>query len=92
LFRLKVLLPDEEVSDVLGHEVVHPALHQGRVHLLVIDDLPEKKRNSRQYEIVQKVSHLCTLFSLTSGQREQVKAVLRISIGFNADPNMDPAF
>jgi hypothetical protein len=42
VFRLEVLLPDEEVSDVLGHKVVHPALHQGRVHLLVIDDLPEK--------------------------------------------------
>jgi hypothetical protein len=55
VLRLEVLLPDEEVSDVLGHEVVHPALHQGSVHLLVIDDLPERK-NARQFKIVHKVS------------------------------------
>jgi hypothetical protein len=46
--RLEVLLPDKKVCDVLGHEVIHPALHQGRVHLLVIDDLPERKEKIQE--------------------------------------------
>jgi hypothetical protein len=37
--------------------------------------------------------HIYTLFYIkTSGQKEQVKAVLQIRIGFNADPDTDPAF
>ncbi len=61
VLRLEVLLPDEEVSDMLGHEVVHPALHQGSVHLLVIDDLPEKRCTNRTESLTSMSSFLFKL-------------------------------
>jgi hypothetical protein len=36
---MMILLPDEEVSHVLGHQVVHTTLHQRSVDLLVVDYL-----------------------------------------------------
>jgi hypothetical protein len=50
------------VSDVLGHEVVNPALHQGSVNLLVIDDLSEKKEKIQDRTKSSRKFHIHALF------------------------------